>query len=245
MKVLESAHMTRWKLIDSAVCEAELQEHVAISRDAQQLAKRHTITDKIHDKDAPLNGPLLNNDDGASPLFLRNLDQIHWNLGRRDTNTDTVDEATDNQHANTVTACLYGGTKQPPEAGKGDGITTSDAVGYRTSHDCTNHGTSGERGTDATLSSTGWIVEVLHILVRPDDGGNRRNVEPKASTYEQGFSGKKRKVRHSQHTTKRGNGSDEVDIVNLWHLHHGQDQEVTEALGRMSQLMRVSPNKGG
>ena len=50
-------------------------------------------------------------------------------------------------------------------------------------------------------------------------------------------SGKQRKVRHSQHTTNRGDGSEEVDIVNLWHLHHGQDQEVTEALGRMSRLM--------
>ena len=150
------------------------------------VAKRHTVTDKIHDKDPPLYRPLLNYDNGASPLLLRNLDQVHWNLGRRDTDTYTVDKATDNQHGNTITACLYGGPKQPPEAGKGDGITTSDAVGYRTSHYCTNHGTSSEGGTDATLSSAGRIVEVVHILLRPDDGGDRRNVESKASTYEHG-----------------------------------------------------------
>ena len=60
---------------------------------------------------------------------------------------------------------------------------------------------------------------------------------PKLADVRNGLSGKKRKVRHSQHTTNRGDDSEEVDIVNLWHLHHGQDQEVTEALGRMSRLM--------
>ena len=44
-------------------------------------------------------------------------------------------------------------------------------------------------------------------------------------------------MRHSQHTTNRGDDSEEVDIVNLWNLHHGQDQDVNEALGRMSRLM--------
>ena len=50
-------------------------------------------------------------------------------------------------------------------------------------------------------------------------------------------------VRHSQHTTNRGDDSEEVNIVNLWHLHHGQDQEVTEALGRLSRLMGGFPDE--
>ena len=60
---------------------------------------------------------------------------------------------------------------------------------------------------------------------------------PKLADMRTGFSGKKRKVHHSQHTTNRGDDSEEVDIVNLWHLHYGQDQEVTETVGRMSRLM--------
>ena len=138
---------------------------------------------------------------------------------------------------------MYGGPKQPPEAGKGNGITTSDAVGHRTSHDGTNHGTSGEGSTDASLSSTRRVVEVVHILLRPDDGGDGRNVEPKASIYENRSRWEEEKVRHSQHTTNRGDDSEEVDIVNLWHLHYGQDQEVIEALGGMSRLMRGFPDE--
>ena len=66
---------------------------------------------------------------------------------------------------------------------------------------------------------------------------------PKLADMRTDFIGKKTKVRYLQHTTNRGDDSEEVYIVNLWHLHHGQDQEVTEALGRMSRLMGVFPIK--
>lgn len=101
--------------------------------------KQHTVSSKIHYKDTPLNGPLLNDNNRASPLFLRDLDQIHWDLRRRDTNADTIYEATGNQHANTVTARLYSGPEQPPKTGKSDGVTPSDAIGYGTCHYGTNH----------------------------------------------------------------------------------------------------------
>lgn len=147
----------------------------------------HTVSSKIHDKDAPLNGPLLNDNNRSSSLFLCNLNQVHRDLGRGNTNTDTVDEATSNEHADTITACLYSCPKQPPKAGKCDGITASDAVGYRTSHYGTNDGASSEGGTDATLSCAGRIVKVGDILLGSDDGGDGGDVEAEASRYQQGF----------------------------------------------------------
>lgn len=78
----------------------------------------------------------------------------------------------DNQHTYPVTACLYSGSKQPPKADKGDGITTSDAAGYRTSHYDINHGASNEGSTDVTLSNVGRIIKVVHILLHFDRGGD-------------------------------------------------------------------------
>lgn len=152
----------------------------------------HTVSSKVHDKDTPLNGPLLNDNDRTSPLFFCNLNQVHRDLGRGNSNTDTVDETTSNQHANTVAACLYSCPKQPPKAGKRDGITSSDAVGYRTSHYGTNDGATSEGGTDASLGCTGRIVEVVHILLCSDDGGDGGDIEPEASIYEQGFDERER-----------------------------------------------------
>lgn len=99
---------------------------------------QHTIPDKIHDKDSPLNSPLLDHNNRASPLLLCNLNQIHGNLRGCDADTNTVDEATHNQHAYTVTARLYSGAQQPPKAGKGNGIAAANAVGYRSGHDGAN-----------------------------------------------------------------------------------------------------------
>lgn len=96
--------------------------------------KSHTVSNKVHDKDPPFNSPLLNNNNGAPLLLLRNLHQIHWDLRRCDTDTNTVDETTHNKHAHAITARLYGGAQQPPKAGKGNGITAANAVGYRAGH---------------------------------------------------------------------------------------------------------------
>ena len=99
-----------------------------------RVRARVTVSDKIHNKDSPLNSPLLNNNNGAPLLLLRDLHQIHWDLRRGNTDTDTVDETTHNQHAHAITARLYSGAQQPPKAGKGNGITAANAVGYRARH---------------------------------------------------------------------------------------------------------------
>jgi hypothetical protein len=44
------------------------------------------------------------------------------------------------------------------------------------------------------------VVEVVDVLLRADDGGQRRNVEAK------------------QHAADRGNHGEEVDIVKLWQV---------------------------
>ena len=138
-------------------------------------------------KDPPLNGPLLNHDNRSPLLFLRDLDQIHRDLRRCDTNTDTVNEPTDNQHAYTITARLYRSSQQPPEAGKGDGITTANTVRHWTSHDGTNYGPACECGADTALGGAGRVVEVVDILLRADNGRDGRDVETKAGEFEWWF----------------------------------------------------------
>ena len=98
----------------------------------------HTISNKIHNEDPPLNSPLLNNHDRTPPLLLGDLNQIHGNLRRRNTDAYAIDKATNHQHAHTVTTRLDGGAQQPPQAGKGDSFTATDAVGYRACHYSTN-----------------------------------------------------------------------------------------------------------
>ena len=121
------------------------------------------------------------NDNNRSPLLLlRNLDQIHRNLRRRDPDTDTVDEAAHNQHPHTVTTGLDSGAQQPPKASKGYGITATDAIGYGARHDGADDGTAGQSGADATLGGAGWIVEIIDVLLGSDDGGDGGDVEAEA-----------------------------------------------------------------
>ena len=46
------------------------------------------------------------------------------------------------------------------------------------------------------------------------------------------------RMTNSQHATYRGDDGQEVDIVDLWHMHVGQDREVVKELDRMSQPLR-------
>ena len=155
----------------------------------ERVIKEHTISSKIHDENPPLDSPLLNDNNRASPLLLRNLNQVHGDLRRRDTNTDAVDESTSDQHTDTVTPGLDGRSQQPPEASKSDGIAPSDAIGHWTRHYGANDGAASESGSDATLRRAGRVVEVLHVLSRSDDGGDGGDVETEAGEYdyERGF----------------------------------------------------------
>lgn len=139
-----------------------------------------TVSHEVHDKDPPLNRPLLNDNNRSPLLLLGNLDQVNRNLRRRDPDTNPVDEATHNQHTHTVTTGLDGGAQQPPKAGKGYGITATNAIGYGARHDGADDGTAGQSGADATLGGAGWIVEIIDILLCSDDGGDGGYVEAEA-----------------------------------------------------------------
>ena len=75
---------------------------------------------------------------------------------------------------------MDGGAQQPPKARKGYGVAATDPIGYRACHYGADDGTAGQSGTDATLSGSRWIVEIIDVLLRSDDGGDGGDVEAKA-----------------------------------------------------------------
>lgn len=46
-----------------------------------------------------------------------------------------------------------------------------------------------------------------------------------------------------QHAANRGDDGQEVDIVDLWHMHNGQDREVPIVIDRNSYPVRGYPDK--
>lgn len=58
------------------------------------------IANEIHDQDAPCDGPLLKRDDTATLGWWRDLGDVDRYLSRTDTDTETVDNTTDDQHWN-------------------------------------------------------------------------------------------------------------------------------------------------
>ena len=146
--------------------------------------QNHTVSNEIHNKDPPLNRPLLNNNHRPPLPLLANLDQINRNLRRRDTHTNAVKKASRNQHAHAVTARLNGGAEQPPKARKGNGITATDAIRYGARHDGADDGTPRQRGADATLCGSGGVVEVVDVLLCADYGGDGGDVEAETGIRE-------------------------------------------------------------
>lgn len=92
----------------------------------------------LHDQDTPLNSQLLNNNDGTTLRVLGNLGEVDWDLRRRDANSDTVQDATSNEHAATSDSNLQSSTDEPPETGEKKGIATTKLVGDRTSNSTAN-----------------------------------------------------------------------------------------------------------
>ena len=102
-----------------------------------------TVADEEHDEDSPLDRQLLNHNDGSSLLLLRDLRQIHRHLARRHAHTNPIKYPTSNQHSRTITSNLNGRPREPKEARKENGVSTTDVVGKGTSAGGTDDGTSG------------------------------------------------------------------------------------------------------
>ena len=64
----------------------------------------------------PLDSELLDHDDGASFLSLADLRKIDWYLSGSHTHTDTIEEATGNEHAPRCASDLNARPCNPPQA---------------------------------------------------------------------------------------------------------------------------------
>lgn len=60
---------------------------------------------------------LLDNNDGTSLLLPGDFGQVDGDLRRRNTNTDTVEDAASDEHSIPIAGNLYGRPYEPPDAG--------------------------------------------------------------------------------------------------------------------------------
>lgn len=60
------------------------------------------IGNVVHDQNAPCDGPLLHANEAASFGWWRNLGNVDGNLSALNADTETVDDSTDDEHANVL-----------------------------------------------------------------------------------------------------------------------------------------------
>jgi hypothetical protein len=60
------------------------------------------ISPEVHDKDTPLNGHLLDNNDAPSRVLLGYLGEVNWNLRRGNADTNPINKAATYQHRNSI-----------------------------------------------------------------------------------------------------------------------------------------------
>ena len=66
-----------------------------------------------HDKNTPCDGPLLNTNKPTSFRRRRNFTDVHGDLGRFDTHTETVEDTAHNEHANVLGGAHDRGADDP------------------------------------------------------------------------------------------------------------------------------------
>lgn len=71
---------------------------------------------------------------------------VDWHLSRCDTNAETVDEATDDEHANVLGSADEDGANDPAEAGGHDGPATAEPIGEDTRDECADERATGCEG---------------------------------------------------------------------------------------------------
>ena len=82
------------------------EDHAWYELDAPRSAERSwagdertTVPDEEHDEDAPFDGELLDDDDGAAFVVSGDLGEVYGNLRGCDAHADTVEYATTDEHA--------------------------------------------------------------------------------------------------------------------------------------------------
>jgi hypothetical protein len=138
------------------------------------------IDSAYHDQNTPCDSPLLGSNDTSTLGRRSQLGDVDGNLGRADTDRDTVNEATSNQHADVLCSTRDDGANDPNGAADLDCATTTELVGEITRDEGTDEGTTGHGSCDATLyvgrgagagllraegGAIGSLVEVAAVLL--------------------------------------------------------------------------------
>lgn len=168
-----------WKTAHEEDCWYEL-DSPCCSEGSWTCDEAAAVSDEIHDEDAPFDGPLLDDDDRSSDVFLCDLDEVDGDLRGCNSNADAVDKTASDEHADAVTGGLEGGADKPEDAGKPDGIASSELVGDRSCHDSADDRSTGKGSSNAALGGAVGIVEVGDVLFGADNGTHGGDVEAEA-----------------------------------------------------------------
>ena len=125
------------------------------------------------------NGELLNYDQSTSLLPLRDLRQIDRNLRRRYTHGDAVEQATNNQHRNSIASRLESGSDHPGNTRDSNRVTSAPPVGDGTGDEGSKNRSSSQSRVYSSLHDSGWVIEVVDVLLGADLSGHGRDVEAK------------------------------------------------------------------
>lgn len=71
--------------------------------------------DDLHDKNAPLDSQLLDDDDSTALRMLRNFRKINRHLGRSDSDCDTIEYTSRNEHASAIARNLKRSSNKPED----------------------------------------------------------------------------------------------------------------------------------
>jgi hypothetical protein len=138
------------------------------------------VNSAYHDQDTPCDSPLLRADDTSTLGGRSQLGDVDGDLGGADTDRDTVDEATGNQHADVLCSTRDDGTNDPDGTTDLDGATTTELVGEIARDEGTDEGATGHGSSDAALNigrgtgagflraergAIGTLVEVAAVLL--------------------------------------------------------------------------------
>lgn len=72
--------------------------------------ERAAVPDEEHDENAPLNGKLLDDDERTALLLFSYLCEVDRNLRGSNSDTDSIEKATSDEHTESVDCSLDGGT---------------------------------------------------------------------------------------------------------------------------------------
>ena len=75
--------------------------------------ERASVRHVVHDQDTPGDGPLLETDEATTLRGRRDFGDVDGDLGRLDTDAETVDHAANAEHGNILRGGADGGTDEP------------------------------------------------------------------------------------------------------------------------------------